>query len=856
MSYYINSDILVGGTIMTNEELIKIFTNSFYITFNNTDSNIRELVEEAVDDESNTINLAKMVVGREKLKDSNPLLYNFLSNSEVIENTEFFINLYKRSKDYKYGYIQIYLEECIDNNFINEFHNKVDSTYLTRNEENKNPVAPKHPKFNLVEDFLSSNNSWGKVDFSNISTRDEKRSGFDPLSFESSYRFYAKTAYSKISIGYKEFTEQVKEIVEDNINKNWHATINKNKTLNPYYVLDYGTKTLVHTLFNDEYWNTYIEAEKKYLKASLSEPKLKHKLCCALANFELALETIDYVLQKDANSSYEPHLYSEIEKYLKAEWSNKPHVKSINDLIHYEVLGSVYPITNDKAMALRNAFNNLNVGLRKEYNIENNKYYSVNNIVKFLKIIYINKRKEEFKDYEKIQDIICEFEGKLKTSSLNEEIDEDGHTFADFISSDDLYNSYGNSNDINQILYRLVPSFEKIKEKIDIVFMFDSYFRIYLSEKLRKVSLRYMEIRKLDDKCLIDVSQFKKKSQTEISNILEQINDLEKKEEIAKKIYEKEENRKSTLNKEFVSWMRVLKPILQDLYRIQPRLLDNYFDSESNKLIQTGESFSVIFNTISKLNLEGIEENLLLGAQLDINIIEQIVSNWFEKNKEKINTLYNNENYRDKCFKFNTEESINMYELNQLLQINNPFIILLTEVDEFLDIKTLAKRLLDLIKGGKLDEKIIFDYQFEKIKSGNKIKPAGEPWSNLWSEYEKENRTFTKKQFYTVMNYVTDSSKIIKKIPIRGQYIYSKIEEIINLENKSDFMKDLRLLFSIIESISKSENEIDDYYSRILAEMKNLGYTFVLKYDKNSIEDDIEIMSYDYKISLEKIITE
>ena len=69
-------------------------------------------------------------------------------------------------------------------------------------------------------------------------------------------------------------------------------------------------------------------------------------------------------------------------------------------------------------------------------------------------------------------------------------------------------------------------------------------------------------------------------------------------------------------------------------------------------------------------------------------------------------------------------------------------------------------------------------------------------------------------------------------------------------------MKDLRLLFSIIESISKSENEIDDYYSRILAEMKNLGYTFVLKYDKNSIEDDIEIMSYDYKISLEKIITE
>jgi len=823
---------------MTNEELIKIFTNSFYITFNNTDSNIRELVEESVDDESNTINLAIMVRKREKLKDSNPLLYNFLSNNDVIENAENFISIYKKSKNYKYGYPQIYLEECIDNNFINCFHNKVDSTYLTRNEDNKNPITSKHLKFNLVEDFLSSNNSWGKVDFSNISTRDEERSGFNPLSFESAYRFYAKSTYSKISIGYKEFTEQVKKIVEDNINKKWHAKINKNESLNPYYILDYGTKTLVHSLFNDNYWNTYIEAEEKYL----NDTELPCNLRCALANFELALETINYVLQKDANCSYEPHLYSEIEKNLKAEWSNEPHVKNINDLIHYEEFGSVYPITNNKVMSLREAFYNLDDDLRKEYNIENDKYYSVNDIVKFLKSIYIKERKQDFKDYEKIQDIVWEFEGKLETSggqnSLDKEIDEDGTSVGEYISDSEIL-EYNSKNNADEILSQIIHSFEKTITKINAFFMFDFGYKAFLIQYLKKFGLEYF-----------------------VHGISSGLSLIEDDTE--------SNNRKNTDNKMYFCWKRVLKNIIYQIYEADHNIIINCFDENSDNKIKNNENINNIYSDIKELNLGEIENNILWGKKLTRDNYTSIFNNWLKSITKDVQKYYKNDfNSLNSVFdiipgeiKTSTKyiesiKAINLYELDKIIPIVDPFVSLVKNTNELLDFDTIIIEIEKAVENGLLEEWTFYTVAFEILKTGNKEKPAGEVWSNAWTQYKKcGGSLYNEIEFRNVMDLIIDLGITLKRNPIKGQNIYSELEELIDTETNSKFMQDLRMLLSGVEYFYNSDNELEQFYLIVLELMKNLGYKFVLKYDKKPIEDDIELMSYDYKISLEKIITE
>lgn len=829
--------------MMTNEELVKIFTKSFYISFNNSDLNIRKLVEDSIDGESNTINLLKMVENKEVLKDSNPLLYNFLSNKDVIQNVDYFIKLFRKSSDYEYGYPQIFLEECIDNKFVDGFHDKVDLNYLKRNEVCKNPKNRKHLKFNLVKDFLDSNNSWGKVDFSNISTRDEEKSGFNPLSIESAYRFYAKSAYSKISIGYKEFTEQVKKIIEENVNKEWHSTVNKKESLNPYYVMDYGTKSLVHALFNDNYWNTYIKAEDEYPKAIQNDKELPLNLRCALANFELAIETINYVLQKDADSSYEPHLYSEIEKNLKSEWSNEPHVKDMMDLIHYEEWETVYPISKSKVKSLRDALSHLSDDLKKEYNIENNKQYSVYDTVKLLKSIYVKQKKQRFDDYEKIQDIIWEFEGKVETSggqnSLDKEIDEEGTTIGDFISDSELSDGYNIKNDSNENLSKLIRSYEKTKTKIDHFFMFDFGYKAFLTQYLKKFGVDYF----------VHGSSSRLELNEESDN---------------------SQNRKNTDNKMFFCWKRNLKKIFSRLYETDPSILLNCFDESSNNKLENNESFDDFYSQIKVLNLNEIENNIICGKKLTKDMYKSIFTKWMESISKDIKKKFQNSlDLLDSVFdilpgeiKTSTKyiksiKAINLYELNKIIPIEDSFISLIKDKDEFLDIDTIIMEIEKAVNDGIFEEQIFYNVAFEVLKTGNKEKPAGDIWSNAWTQYKRlGGKLYNEVEFRKVMNFIIDLDSIIIRKNIKGQNIYSELEELINTEKKSIFMQNLRMLLSGVEDFYDSDSDLEHFYNIVLSVMKELGYVYVLKYDGELIDDNIESMSEVYVNSLIKIINE
>lgn len=826
---------------MTNEELVKIFTKFFYISFNNSDSDIRKLVEDSIDEESNTINLLKMVESKELLKDSNPLLYNFLSNKDVIQNAEYFIELFKKTNDYEYGYPQIFLEQFVDNNFIQGFHEKIDSKYLERNEKCTNPVYKKREKFNLVKDFLCSNNTWGRVDFSNLSLRNEERSGFNPLSIESSYRFYAKATYSKIAIGYKEFTEQVKEIVEKKINKNWQAKINKRNPLNPYYVLDYGTESLVHTLFKEKYWNVYIKAEEEYSKVIQKNVELPCNLRCALANLELALETINYVLQKDANCSYEPHLYSEIEKNLKSEWNNEPHVKNMMDLIHYEEWGTVYPISKSKVKSLREALIHLSDDLKKEYNIENDKLYSVYDTVKFLKKIYIKQRKQRFDDYEKIQDIIWEFEGKVETSggqnSLNKEIDEEGAAIGNFISDLDISDRYNIKNDSNKILSKLIRSYDKTVTKINTFFMFDSGYKAFLIQYLKKFGLEYF------------------------------VHESSSRLELNEDSYDSQ-NRKNTKNKMFFCWKRILKTTISRIYETNPGILLNCFDDSSNNKLENNENFDEFYSQIKVLNLNEIEDNIICGKKLTKDTYTSIFNKWMESISADIQKYFkNNPASLDSVFdilpgeiKTSTKyiksiKAINLYELKKIISIDDPFITLIKTKNEFLDFDTIILEIEKAVNDGLFEEQTFYTVAFEALKTGNKEKPAGDVWSNAWTQYKSlDGKLYNELEFRKVMNLIIDLETIIERKNIKGQNVYSELEQLINTEKKSKFMHDLRMLLSGVENFYDSDTELEKIYSTVLGVMKKLGYTYVLKYDDELIEEDIEIMSYDYETSLKKII--
>ena len=833
---------------MTNEQLIKIFTKSFYISLNNSESYIRELVEDSIDESTNTINLSKMVENRAKIKNSNTLLYNFLNNPDVINNTERFIELIKNTEDYKYGYPQIYLEEFVDNNFIKSFNNKINSFNLERNRKYTNPVIHKRERFNFVKDFLTSNNAWGKIDFSNISSREN----LDVTTFDSPYRLYAKASYSKIAIGCEQIKKLGNKKIEDKINKDWvlKTSIDKQEQVNPYYALDYGTEALVYELFCNEnendkekYWKEYIKAEEEYPKAIQNDVELPTHLRCALANFELALETINYVLQKDSDFSFEPHLFSEIKNNLISEWCHEPHVKTKKDLIHYEEWGTVYPIDKNKVKDLKNAFINLSNDIKKHLCIENDKNYSVKEIVKLLGKVYINDNKHFFDDFNRIHDIIIEFNGQLETSggqnSLDKEIGENGNTIGEFISDEDITVENNYKNDTNIILSKLISSYEKTITKINSFFMFDYGYRTILIQYITKFGLDYFVNRE--------------------SSRLQLIEDASE-----------SSNRKNTDNKIFYCWFRVLNNILSQIYHIDPMLLLNCFDPNSNNKISNCESFNDIYKEIKEIDLNVIEKKFLKGECLNTTIYEGIVNNWFEsikkdiqkyfnKNKDALKLAFGNiqEDIKTSTKYVDSIKTINPFELNKIIPIENPFIALIKDNNEFLDFESLIIRIEDAVKTGMLEELTFYNVAFELLKTGNKAKPAGDIWSNAWTQYKDSGgKLYSEEEFRRVMDIIADLGKTITRRTIKGENIYLELEALINDSTQSKFMQDLRMLLSGAELIYASDNKLEKFYKTVLGLMKNLGYAFVIKYDNQAKEDDYDYKSYDYETSLKEIINE
>lgn len=825
---------------MTNEELVKIFKKAFYITFNNKDSNIRKLVEDSIDEKTSTINLSKMIDNRESVKDANSLLYNFLNNNEVIQNAERFKEFFDKSEDYIYGYPQIYLEKLLDNEFIKEFNDKVGFTYLKRNQKTQNPSDHKHKKFNLVKDFLDSNNRWGKFDFSDVSSREK----LDSTTFDSPYRYYAKVAYSKIFIGHEIFTKQGNNAVEDKVNRDWHVEVNKEEQVNPYYILDYGTWALVYILFEEKYWNTYIKAEE--LMARDEDIVLPTNLRCALANVELAVETINYVLQKSADSSFEPHSFSDIEKYLKSEWSNEPHVKNKNDLIHYEELGTVYPIDKNKVQELRRAFSQLSYDLRKKYSIENDKIYSVSEMIELLKTIFISEKIPDFYYYERIKNIISEFEGKSKTSggrnSLDEEIDEEGNTKECLISDEQIGDKYYRKNlkiDTDKILSQLNNSFEVTISKINIFFMLDFEYRTFLVQDIKRFS-----------------KDFFVNKASSVLHLIENNSDIN--------------NRKSTRNKMFFCWKRILKNIISQIYAVEPGLLINCFDQSSSQRINNCENFNDIYSQVKEIDLNVIESSLLRGEKLNKTIYTAIVNNWFESIKKDIQKGFK-ENKDIFKFAFSTVPgeiktstkyvdsitAINLFELNKIIPIENPFIALIKTNDKMLDFETIGIEIEKTVDGGLLEEQTFYKVKFEKLKTGNKEKPAGDIWSSAWSNYKKfGGQLYNESEFQKIMDCIIDVGQSVTRTPIKGQNIYSRLERIYYVEGKSKFMQDLRMLLSEAEIIYDSDKDLEDFYYNVLKIMKKIGYVFLIKYDNKFKESDYEYKSYDYDTSLEEIINE
>ena len=847
--------MFIGGIILTNEKLTKIFARSFYISFNSADSNIRKLIENSIDEETNTINLSKMVENRTSLKDANSLLYNFLSNTEVIQNAENFTELFKISDDCIYGYPQIYLEEYVDNKFINGFNNKIHYTYLKRNQKNSNPVTRNREKFNLVKDFLYSNNNWGNVDFSNISSREN----LDSTTFDSPYRLYAKAVYSRIAIGYEKFKESLNKEIEDKVNKDWYLNepINKQVQVNPYYALDYGTTLLIYTLFSEKHWNVYTKAKEEYTKTVQNKKQLPTNLRCVLANAELALETINYVLQKDSDSaSYEPHSYSEIENYLKSEWCHKPKVENKVDLNNYETWGTVLPIDNNQVRALRCAFFNLSDDLRKKYSIKNDDKYTVSYIVEKLKSIYANGRKQEFDDYEKIQNIILEFEEKTETLSLGEEVENEdgnsGRTKGDLISDEDISDEYKKQGKAikmdDKVLSRLIHSFKVTESKINAFFMFDLKYRAFLIQYIKKFGERYFVNAVSSRLCFIEDS-------------------------------ENSNNRKNNENKVFNFWKRILKSILSPIYDVNPCLLINCFDKSANGRINTHENFEkYIYPQVKEINLNVIEKNILRGEGLNKTAYTGIFNNWFESIKEDIQKIFKKNKDKDNDvfkpvfdnvfaeFKVSTKyvnsiKAINLYELNKIIPIKNPFVKLIKDKNELLDFETIVIEIEKSVCEGMFEEQTFYNVAFELLKTGNEEKPAGDIWSNAYTQYKKsDGKLYSESEFKNVMNCITDLGQLatMKLLNKTAKDIYSKLESLIDIENKSKFMQDLRMLLSCTEAISDANknNDLKSFYTRVLHLMKDLGYSFVLKYDNIPLDDDYELMSYDYITSLEKILNE
>ena len=720
---------------------------------------------------------------------------------------------------------------------------------MQRNEKISNPSTTNQRNFNLVKDFLYANNKWGKVNFSAISSRENLNS----TTFDSPYRLYAKATYSKIAIGYEEFSKQTNKVIEDKINNDWHVTINRQEQASPYYILDYGTWSLVYILFNDEeYWNTYIKAEKTIQKKT----ELSLNLQCVQANCEIALDTINYVLQKDADNSFEPHLLSDIEKYLKAEWSNEPHVKTENDLIHYEEWGTVYPIDKNKVQELRHAFFQLSGILREKYSIENDKIYSVSEIVKKLETIYENEKNQDFDDYERIKNIISEFKGKLKTPGgqnfLDKEIDEEENTKENLISDENInykrYSKYHHKSlkiDTDKILSQLINSFEVTISKINIFFMFDSGYRAFLVQYIKRFAKDY----------------FVNKASSAL-RLIENNPDTN--------------NRKNTDNKIFYCWQRILENIVSQIYDVNPNMLIGCFGQSANKQINNRESFDTVYQDVKEIDLNVIENSILRGEKLNKTDYTVIFNKWFESIKKDIQKHFNQEKDTLK-FVFNTTPGeiktstkyvdsitkINLFKLNEIIKpIINPFVALIKNNDNFLDFETITNEIEKAVNTGLFEEQTFYKVAFEVLKTGNKKKPAGDIWSNLWTQYQKTGgKLYSKQEFITVMNFITDLDQPVPR-ELKSENvkrIYSELESLIDTKNKSKFMQKLRMLLPGADLIFTTDknNDLKNFCIRCLQLMKDLGYSFVRKYDNNPKKDDSEQSDeYVYKTSLEKIISE